>query len=71
MSMGPLYSVLDHFCYFDVDLASILGQQFQLLALPFGMLNPLRDIPPLPKKIEKQIGDTCSSFLRTLSPWFG
>lgn len=71
MSMGPLYSTIDHFCYFDVNLASVLGQPFQILALPFGMFNPMLDIPPLPKKVEKSIGDTFSGFLRAISPMFG
>lgn len=71
MSMGPMYSVVDHFTYFDVSLASAIGQPFPMLALPFGIINPFRDIPPLPRRVEKSIGDVATFLLIAISPWFG
>lgn len=51
-SLGPAYSVLDHFAYFDVNyLVCFLNQPLVWLALPLSILAPTTILPPLPSVI--------------------
>lgn len=71
MSMGPLYSVVDHLIYFDVNTGSVLGQPLVFAYLPFWLLNPVDVLPPLPKPIENLIGGVASGLLGAVSPFLG
>ncbi len=56
-SMGPAYSVLDHFQYFDANyLVCYLDQPLVWLTLPASILQPVGSIPPLPEKITEFLG---------------
>lgn len=51
-SMGPAYSAIDHFQYFDANyLICYLNQPLVFLAVPASILQPIGTIPPLPPKI--------------------
>lgn len=63
MSMGPSYSMVDHGVYFETNIGSALGQPLLLTSLPLGLLNPVDDLPSLPKKLENLIGDLLTSGL--------
>lgn len=55
-SMGPAYSAVDHFLYFDANyLVCYLNQPLVFLAIP-GVLQPVGTIPPLPTKISNFLG---------------
>jgi len=71
MSMGPLYTVVDHLTYFDCNVASVVGQPLVLAYLPLGLLNPVKVLPPLPKPIENLIGGIASGLLAGASPALG
>ncbi len=71
MSMGPVYSVLDHLFYFDTNVASVLGQPLQLISLPLKLLNPVDALPPLPKPIDNLIGGLAAGLTGVLSPSLG
>lgn len=63
MSLGPTYSNIDHIFYFDVNLGSVFGQPLIFAYLPFGLLDPVKDLPPLPKPIEHLIGGLASGLV--------
>lgn len=71
MSMGPSYTVVDHLVYFDVNLAKTLGQPMVAAELPFGLLNPVKDLPPLPKPVEKAVGGVTGEAVDVISPGLG
>lgn len=71
MSMGPVYTVVDHLLYFDTNLGSVFGQPLSLASLPLGLFNPVKVLPPLPKKIENLFGAAASEGLGKSSPAFG
>lgn len=51
-SMGPAYSVLDHFQYFDANLLICwLNQPGYWLAIPGNIFQPIGTLPPLPQFI--------------------
>lgn len=51
-SMGPAYTVLDHFQYFDANyLICWLNQPLVWTTLPANLLQPVGQIPPLPNVI--------------------
>lgn len=51
-SMGPAYSVLDHFLYFNANLLVCWLNEPQVwLAIPAGIVQPIGLIPPLPQPI--------------------
>ncbi|KAG4079712.1 hypothetical protein HA402_009098 [Bradysia odoriphaga] len=71
MSVRPAYSTLDHFFYFDTNLATAFGQPFIYAYLPFNILNPVERIPPLPKRVENFIGGLIGGFAGAIVPSFG
>jgi len=71
MSMGPLYSIIDHLVYFDTNIGSALGQPLAFASLPFCLLNPVDVLPPLPKPIEKLIGGITGGAVGLLAPALG
>lgn len=71
MSMGPVYSVIDHLVYFDTNLGSVLGQPLVFAYLPFCILNPVDVLPPLPKPIEKLIGGIAGGVIGAVAPALG
>lgn len=71
MSIGPTYSIFDHFFYFDTNLARAFGQPLIYAYLPFNILNPVERIPPLPKHVENLIGDTIGGLANAIVPAFG
>ena len=71
MSLGPMYGILDHPLYFDTNLASVLGQPLVFAYLPFGILNPVYTIPPLPKPIENLIGGAAQALVDVVAPVLG
>lgn len=71
MSMGPIYSLADHLQYFDVNLASIIGQPLILAYLPFGLLDPVKDLPPLPKKLQNLVGSISQRLFSIFLPALG
>lgn len=59
--MGPAYSFMDHFQYFDVDiLICWLNAPQVWLTLPSNV-SPLGVIPPLPTKITNFLGASIGS----------
>lgn len=64
-SIGPAYTLIDHFTYFDVNIDSAFAQQFQLASLVEIL------IPPLPKFIENPLGDLSDSVIGGLLLWLG
>lgn len=71
MSMGPGYSVIDHGVYFDTNIGSMLGQPLIFAHLPFGLLNPVDVLPPLPKPIEHLIGGLTGGAISLVAPALG
>lgn len=71
MSMGPAYSAIDHTVYFDTNIGSMLGQPLIFAHLPFGLLNPIKVLPPLPKPIEHLIGGLTGGAIGLLAPALG
>lgn len=70
-SIGPAYSLVDHLAYFDVNIASAFAQPLQLASLPFNILPVEKVIPPLPKFIEKPLGDLLDTVVGALLPPLG
>lgn len=68
ISMGPDYTVADHFVYFDTDLKKMCGQPFIGAALPFDLFNAVKVIPPLPKPIENLVGRALSRIVDRFLP---
>lgn len=56
-SIGPAYTLIDHFTYFDVSIANAFGQPLQLASIPFDILPVELVLPPLPKFMEIPLGD--------------
>ncbi|KAJ6632650.1 Lipase [Pseudolycoriella hygida] len=71
MSMGPLYSLIDHVIYFDVNISDGFGQLLSIAHLPFGLLNPFEDLPPLPKPLENILSGVTGGTASVLSPLLG
>lgn len=71
MSMGPLYTFVDHLVYFDTNLGTVFGQSAQWAALPFGILNPVDCLPPLPKPIDNLVGGVVAGAVGGLAPFLG
>ncbi|XP_037038368.1 lipase-like [Bradysia coprophila] len=71
ISLGPAYSALDHFFYFDVNYVYSFGQPLAYAALPFKLLDPVGVLPPLPKPIEKLIGGIAGGVAGALVPALG
>lgn len=71
MSLGPLYTALDHLVYFDVNLASVIGQPLVGAYLPLGLLNPVKTLPPLPKPTENVIGNSAQGLIGAVVPALG
>lgn len=71
MSLGPLYTIVDHLIYFDVNLAASVGQPGQLMTLPFNIFNPVDRLPPLPEKFARKISGVAKRVNRFVNRIFG
>lgn len=70
-SIGPAYTLVDHFTYFDVNIASAFAQPQQLLSIPFNILPVELLLPPLPKFIADPLGDLLDSVIGGILPGLG
>lgn len=66
-SMGPLYSAVDHFQYFDVNHLKCLSDVQEFLAVPV-ILNPVDVIPPFPQFIQITLSDLGDLLMTLLLP---
>lgn len=70
-SVGPAYTLIDHFTYFDVNIASAFAQPLQLLSIPFNILPVETLLPPLPKFIENPLGELLDNVIGGILPSLG
>ncbi len=70
-SIGPAYSLVDHLTYFDVNVASGFAQPLQLASIAFNILPVESVLPPLPKFIEKPLGNILDGVIGGLQPSLG
>lgn len=72
MSLGPIFSVLDHATYFDTDtLATGASNPLAYTSLPWGIFEPTESIPALPKAISNFTSAVVHFATGLLSPVFG
>lgn len=70
-SMGPAYSVIDHFQYFDANLLVCwLNQPLLWVAIP-NVVQPIGVIPPLPSFISNFLGGAIGFLVNVLGPSLG
>lgn len=71
-SMGPAYSVLDHFLYFDANLLVCWLNDPQVwLAIPTSDVQLIGIIPPLPRKLTYYLGAAIGFVTNLLGPLLG
>lgn len=71
-SMGPMYTFVDHFLYFDVDLLiCYLNQPAEWLAIPANGLQPIGSVPPLPQPISDFLGANIGFTTNAIGPLLG
>lgn len=71
-SLGPAYSVVDHFRYFDANyLICYVNQPLVFLAIPLSILQPIGTIPPLPSVISNFIGGVVGFITNIFGGWLG
>jgi len=70
-SLGPLYSVPDHFTYFDVMHLQCLPDLIQEFTAIPNVIFPIEDIPEMPRFIQILLGDLGALLSKLLSPIFG
>lgn len=72
MSLGPVYSALDHVTYFDVDiLVCVASNPLAFTSLPLGLFEPTKILPPLPKPISDLTSGITHFATKLLSPLIG
>lgn len=72
MSLGPLYSAVDHLIYFDVDVLKCFGgNPVALTSIPFDLPQPPSNIPPLPTHISDFTAALTHTGVSLVSPIFG
>ncbi|KAJ6649733.1 Lipase [Pseudolycoriella hygida] len=70
-SIGPAYSLVDHFTYFDVNIAGAFAQPLQLASIAFNILPVETSLPPLPKFIGNPLEDLLNTVIGGLVPSLG
>lgn len=72
-SMGPAYTLVDHFTYFDANyLICFADQPGEFAAIPGGILEPVNSIPPLlPQPISNFLGGLIGFVTNLLGPLLG
>lgn len=70
-SLGPLYTPLDHFTYFDVDQSYCLADFVEeFTAIPYVIL-PVEDVPELPTFIQILLSDVGILLTEIVTPILG
>lgn len=71
-SLGPAYSVIDHYFYLNVNYwACFVDQAEEFLALPYGIFDPVKVLPPLPTPIYNFEADFIDSVVNVVGPILG
>lgn len=69
-SLGPLYSVIDHLTYFDVNHVRCVGDVNEFFAIP-ASLTPVPELPSFPEPIQIVLADVGSLVSKLSSTQLG